>query len=168
MKNTLLQSMEQTTQALLQTIDSFTQNEFNIVPFEGSWTAAQVAEHLLKSESGLRSLFLGNTAPSNRPVDKNVKMLQDLFLDFSTKLQSPPPILPSADVKDKDLLYKALATNRAELTRLANTIDLTQTFTDYSFPTVGQLTGIEWLTFVVCHSKRHIHQLNNIKKHLHL
>lgn len=162
----LIKMMDETTSELLQTIDSFTQEQINIVPFEGSWTAGQVAEHLLKSESGIPVLLLGNKMITNRPADENTGMIEDMFLDFTTKMKSPPDILPSNEPKEKEAFYNALKANRAEIKCLCNTVDLTQTLADFLLPNMGALTGIEWVTFLVCHSKRHIHQLKNIRQKL--
>ena len=46
MKETPIQEFEETTFDLGKVLSSFSQEEFNKIPFEGSWTAGQVAEHL--------------------------------------------------------------------------------------------------------------------------
>lgn len=166
MENNIIKEIDETTAELLKTVDSFTQEEFDKVPFEGSWTAAQVAEHVLKSESGIPVTWLGNAEPTKRKPDENVGIIKSTFLDFTTKLKSPDFILPSQNPPAKQVLYDSLKANRAEVKRLASTLDLTQTFTDFSMPQMGHLTGIEYATFLICHSKRHIHQLKNIKEKL--
>lgn len=166
MENNLITSIEETTSQLMQAIDSFSQKQFNLVPFEGSWTGGQVAEHLLKSESGIQQVLAGNTQPTNRLPNKFAAEIEKTFLDFKTKMQSPPDIIPSDEPKEKQALLIALQANRTEIKRQATHIDLTKTFTDFPLPNMGALTGIEWLTFLISHSKRHIHQLVNINKKL--
>ena len=41
-----LRDFENTNVELLQLFSSFNQEQINVVPFEGSWTAGQLAEHL--------------------------------------------------------------------------------------------------------------------------
>ncbi|WP_345950375.1 DinB family protein [Mucilaginibacter sp. PAMB04274] len=64
---------EETTQQLLRLLSKFTPAQFNQVPFEGSWTAGQLAEHVLKSQSSIGELFGGSARPANRKPDENGK-----------------------------------------------------------------------------------------------
>ncbi len=49
----LLHELDKAARALLETIADFSQEQYNKVPFAGSWTAGQVSEHLLKSIGGM-------------------------------------------------------------------------------------------------------------------
>jgi hypothetical protein len=159
----LISELETTTKDLLDTLSLFTQEQFNTIPFEGSWTAGQVAEHLLKSKARIPRLLSGNSRPTTeRPTDEKTGAIKAIVLDFSTRLKSPDFILPSNEIKEKQALLNALQSNGAEIRRVIGTIDLSRTFTDYPFPQLGEFTGWEWVCFVVCHSKRHIRQLKNI------
>jgi hypothetical protein len=162
MKNKILAGLRETTHDLLDVISKFTQEEFNRVPFEGSWTPGQVADHIAKAEAGMPSVWQGGTQPTARPVDEKVPILEKIFLDFSTKLKSPDFILPSNEPLDKETLYHSIRNTRAKIEDLAASIDLSLTYTDFSFPSLGTLTGIEGAVFIIAHSKRHIHQLRNM------
>lgn len=162
MKNKILTGLQETTHDLLDVISKFTQEEFNRVPFEGSWTPGQVADHIAKAEAGMPAVWQGKTQPTERAADEKVPILEKIFLDFSTKLKSPDFILPSNETLDKETLYRSIKNNRAKIEELAATIDLSLTYTDFSFPTIGALTGIEGAVFITVHSKRHIHQLRNM------
>jgi hypothetical protein len=143
-------------------ISQFTEEAFNRVPFEGSWTPGQVADHIAKAEAGMPAVWQGRTQITERPADKNVPIIEKIFLDFSTKLKSPDFILPSNAPLDKEMLYNSIKSTRAKIEELAATIDMSLTFMDFSFPTIGELTGIEGAVFIISHSKRHIHQLRNM------
>jgi hypothetical protein len=160
----MLQELEQTTHDLLQTIASFDQEMFNTIPFEGSWTAGQVAEHLLKAESGIPEVLSGPVMPAARPTDEMVPVIESIFLNFEIKLVSPEFILPSAGPHNRQVMLNGFELVRTELQGLAQTTDLTQICTSFPFPEVGELTRWEWLHFAVCHSKRHTRQLKNIYK----
>jgi hypothetical protein len=165
-KQQLLEELEQTTHDLLQTIASFDQEMLNTIPFEGSWTAGQVAEHLLKAESGIPEVLSGPVAPAARPIDEMVPVIESIFLDFNTKMKTPEFILPSAGPHDRQVLLNGFELVRTELQRLAGAEDLTKVCTSFSFPQMGELTRWEWLNFALCHSKRHTRQLKNIYKAL--
>lgn len=158
----ILSEVRQTGIELIETISAFIEEELNRVPFEGSWTAGQVAEHLLKSESGLPLILRGSSRPTEGSPDENVEEIRNIFLDFSTKMQSPEIIIPSAGTKNKEKLISALEANRQLILELASTTDLTRTLTTYPFPGIGMLTGREWLCFLVCHTIRHTRQMKNI------
>ncbi|MBL0741203.1 DinB family protein [Chryseolinea lacunae] len=164
MKRELLILLDTTTHDLLHVLASFTPQQFNTVPFEGSWTPGQVAEHVYKSEAGIPKLWSGRVIPTLRKPDEKADTLKSIFLDYTIKMESPEFILPSNTPKDKDTLINQLRTNRFAIRHLAETIDLTLTFPDFPFPTFGELTGIEWATFVVCHAKRHTRQLQNLHR----
>ena len=57
MEQELLKELDDTEIEFSGAISSFNDDEFNIVPFEGSWTAGQVAKHVLLSASSLRVLY---------------------------------------------------------------------------------------------------------------
>lgn len=166
MNNDILVMLDENTNELLKSVALFTPEQFNKVPFEGSWTAAQVAEHLLKSESNVPDVWNGNTEITQRDPEEKSAILRNIFLDFSTKIKSPEFILPSDKWQEPDSLYNALKENRSKIRNLVEEKDLTLTFTDFSFPQLGELTGMEWATFVICHAIRHTRQLNNIYKEI--
>ncbi|MCF0040940.1 DinB family protein [Dyadobacter fanqingshengii] len=162
----LLDQLDNTTKNFLEAIDAFDENEINEVPFEGSWTGGQVVEHILKSESGLPDMLLGDYADTQRPVDANIAEIEHIFLDFSTKMKAPDFNVPSNGPHNKAELVAAFQKEREEIRKVAAEHDLSLTATAFAFPGVGKLTRWEWLNFVVCHSKRHIYQLKNIRKKL--
>jgi len=159
----LLQDVESTSAELLQLIDSFHQSSFNTVPFEGSWTPGQVAEHLDLSTTGILKAIRGNTAPTNRDPEQMVAPLREAFLNFSIKFQSPDFIIPSDAPKDKASLMRSLSEAWKGIADVARTQDLDLTCLDFEFPTVGVMTRVEQISFCVVHTKRHIWQLKKMK-----
>ena len=162
MKEQLISEFEETTKELFATLSSFSNEEFNKIPFEGSWTAGQVAEHLFKSESNIPRVLNGNSKETERDPFEKTGPIRSIFLDYSIKMKSPESILPSNDVKNKEFLIKGFEETRKELRNLIETKDLYRTFTDFPFPQLGEFTGWEWICFAVCHSKRHIRQMKII------
>jgi len=160
----LLQELDQTEQDFYSTLASLTSDQVNVVPFEGSWTAGQVAEHILMSESGIPETVLGSTEGTNRPVAQYVPVIESIFLDFTAKYQAPEFIVPSAGPHNRQQLLEAFKAERAAIRDIAAKEDLTLTCTDFEFPQIAKLTRWEWLQFVLCHSKRHVRQLRNISK----
>ncbi|MEO8770967.1 MAG: DinB family protein [Ferruginibacter sp.] len=158
----ILIDFKESSMGLLETISLFRDDQFNTIPFKDSWTAGQVAEHIFKSESGISGLLNGKNKPTLRMPDENVQQIKNIFLDFSTKMKSPEFILPSEEKKERNDLYKNLKASSEKIEQLAGSLDLTKTYYDFPFPGIGELTGIELMTFITCHAKRHTHQLKKI------
>lgn len=167
--NKLLHELDVTARDLLQTMAGFSQGQFNKTPFEGSWTAGQVSEHLLKSVEGIPDLMAGHTKPTTeRKPDEQVMTIESIFLDFDVRMKSPDFILPSVGPHDRNVFLTGFRTCMDEIAARARTMDLTVTCTDFPFPGIGELTRWEWICFGICHARRHTHQLKNIYRHVSL
>ena len=166
MKNDLSIEITNTKNELLKTLDLFDQQNINAVPFEGSWTGGQVAEHVLKSLSGALQNITGVVKPTERDPDQYVKSLGDIFLNMDIKMKSPDFIIPSDDPKDKASIKAALGTALDGIKTVTITEDLSATCTGFEMPSLGALTRLEWISFSSFHTRRHTQQLKNIINHL--
>lgn len=146
-----------------ETLDKFTAAQINQTPDQGGWNAGQVAEHISIS---IEALPDGHTAVANRFIDEQVIPINDVFLDFEAKYQSPEFVLPKHVTHEKAALLKTLRTLAAKHVHAATDLDLTVLCMDFEFPTVGYMTRYEWLNFFVVHSQRHLRQLKNIYQSL--
>jgi len=162
MEKELTNEIEHTAEELSQVIGGFAQDQFNTAPFEGSWTPGQVVEHIALYASGILRTVEGSTGPTERNPRQMVGPLRDMFLNFSAKMQSPDFILPSDDPKDKSSMMQSLKESFTGLARVARNEDLLVTCLGFSMPTVGHMTRLEWLSFVVVHTQRHIWQLKKM------
>jgi hypothetical protein len=145
--------------ALLSTIKP---GDYNKIPFEGSWTPGQVVQHVLLSITAFTDLIYGPTKETDRDPGAGISKLREIFLDFSTKLNSPDFILPpSMDYTSAEQI-KILEEKRGRLVAAGQTMDLSKTCTLFPMPASGFITRLEALHFVVVHTKRHTHQLEKI------
>jgi hypothetical protein len=159
----LLQEFELATNAYLDIVAGMGQEEINAVPFEGSWTAAQVTEHLHKSDDTMIKALNGPVQPTSRPPDEMVGNLRATFLDFSTKLPSPDFIIPVEGTHDKEALISAFKAGRDQLGKAIKTLDLTATC---HLPIFGEPTRLELIAFVIFHTQRHTNQVKRIAEKL--
>ncbi|MDF2193252.1 DinB family protein [Paraflavitalea sp. CAU 1676] len=163
----LLKELDDTGREWLQAIAAFSQQQINQIPFAGSWTGGQVAEHIYKSIQGIPHLMAGNTtATTHRKPDDYVKTIEDIFLDFDNKMKSPEFILPSDGPHDRNQLLQQLRGVFDDIAVSSRTLDMSFTCTDFEFPGVGHFTRWEWVSFAICHTRRHARQLQHILKHL--
>ena len=166
MKNDLQYEITNTKEELLRALDLFDQENINIIPFEGSWTAGQVAEYILMSISGILETIKGPVKPTERNPEEHVKQLGDIFLNMDINMKSPDFIIPSDDPKEKTALSAALGSTLDGIKQVAGNGDLTVTCTRFDMPMLGPLTKLEWISFASFHTRRHTQQLKNIAHHL--
>ncbi|WP_343744938.1 DinB family protein [Chitinophaga sp.] len=164
MRQALINEVETTGNALLETVSSFSAAQINARPFEGSWTPGQVAEHVYKAADC--GIVYGNTAPADRQPDEQLQAIRDLFLNFNAKYPSPEMILPTQESHDKEALLQGLRQRWDSLLHAAQTVTLEDTCLDFVVYGFGPFTRYEWIQFINTHTQRHIHQLKNIKAKL--
>src|SRR5207249_11997191 len=119
----------------------------------------KVAEHITKSNKSMIQSLSTEGKTTDRNVDEGVQKLKDIFLDFTTKLQSPKFILPTHNTYDRDIVIANLKNSTEQLQELSRKVNLFETI---NHPVFGEVTKFEILYFVVYHTQRHIHQLKNI------
>jgi len=166
LKHKIQTEFEDTVQQVLNTLRSFSQHDLNKVPFEGSWTAGQIGEHLFKSISGIVSVLNGKVTDTDRNPEEKEQWLKDMFLNYDLKFKSAETLLPSDEPKDKEAIINQLKTPIAGMKEAIANKNLTKTCLDLVVPGAAEFTRAEWCYLVNYHSQRHVHQLKNIKKNL--
>lgn len=166
MKQDAINQYKTATDNFLTMLGNFNTQQFNAIPFEDSWTPAQVADHMLKSQVGLPDVFKGTTEPANRKPDEAFGMIEGVFLDFNTKLKSPDFILPTTAPQDLADLTNRYQTTSRQVQETYARQEPTEICLDFSIPGSGPFTRMEWLHFVTCHTIRHTRQLENIHQQL--
>lgn len=161
----IITSFQQETRELLRLLFSLEEDELNKVPFEGSWTAAQVGDHLLKSY-GVAETINGTTGPTQRAADEKLGPIRELFLNFDIKFESPDFIVPSAGPIAKKALLDGLKEKLEQIQAVISRESMAETCLDFELPGSGTLTRLEWIGFVAVHTRRHNHQLKKIIKFL--
>lgn len=160
-KTELLQEFDEVANHLLQLLSSMDEEQLNQVPQAGSWSAAQVGDHLYKSYDILQILH-GRVEECNRPPDQKLAPIKKEFEDFSIKMDSPEEVLPSGGHHGKAALLAGLKYRLDQQREAILTTDLSKLCLDFAIPENGPFTRLEWLGFTVIHTRRHFRQLENI------
>lgn len=156
--------LKESTRELLQSISRFPENEFNTPPDDGGWTAGQVAEHLIKVETGTVRLFTGGFEACDRNPEQKIERIKERMLDFESPMTASGPIVPDDQPKDKEQVLEKLQDLRQRLTGMIELHDLSEMIAGFVHPVFGSLTAIEWIYFNIYHSKRHLHQIRAISQ----
>ena len=160
----LIKKFRKNTQQLSDLIDSFSDDQFAMKPSEDEWSAAEILEHLYRSEFGIPKLFNGESNPSDRDADAYVQKMENALLNYSKKTQAPEFIQPKNSNSDKADLLAKFSTNREKIVRAYLQNSPNEICLLYPHPFYGSLTRLEWLNFCILHAQRHIHQLKGIQK----
>lgn len=160
--NNVVTELEAVKQELLRLLSLFNPEQINTVPADGTWSPAQVGHHLYKSYKGVPQLLSAPVKVTERNPAANISRIKNDLLNFQTKLKAPDFIIPELKIYDKEQLLTNLENALGAITEGAKSLDLTQTCTAFALPVYGEMTRLEWLYFVVFHTKRHNHQLSNL------
>lgn len=150
---------------LVQLVSSGSEKRLNEIPFEGSWSAAQVAEHLLKSYR-IVDLLKTPQIKTQRSTDEKVELLKSVFLNFNQKAKSAAEILPSDELINKEDLLNSLKKRTDEIKKVIQTENFSEICESIAVPVFGTMSKLEWLHLIMYHTQRHINQIKNIFQHL--
>ena len=163
MMTDILRQVKEQTDELLQILSSFTEAELNTIPFEGSWTAAQVGEHLLKSY-GVVDILEKPVKNTDRDPGEKINSIKEVMLNFDIKMEAPKFIVPAKTMISKEVLLSSLQNAADRIISKSNTLDLSQSCLGFVLPGSGEFTRLEWLHFILYHTQRHIQQVKNIRQ----
>jgi hypothetical protein len=143
----------------ISTLEKFSDEKINEVPFAGSWTPGQVTDHIIKATSGIPDKY---TEPANRPYNEKVEKIEAVFLDFEVKFKSPEFVVPGNGAFDKAALIETLRSTLQRHVEKVEDTDLTALCLKFELPLIGPMTRYEWFRFIIAHMIRHHRQLTNI------
>jgi hypothetical protein len=122
-KSVTLTEADKTFTELLQLVSSIDEKQINVVPFEGSWTAGQVAQHVILSAGSFVQLLNGPVKDTARAPEQNVANLRAAFLNFNIKMQSPDFIIPPDEIYRKQELVNTLGDIKTDFLKAIDTLD---------------------------------------------
>lgn len=162
-EHALFYEIDQAVDALLRLAEPLNPDEFNTIPFEDSWTVAQLLTHVTKSNNGIvQGLDMPGHASQRNPT-KRISELKKIFLNFEQKLQSPDFIVPAPGVYNQDQTIAAIKKSNHRMAEKRTQVNLSEVI---NFAALGEMSKLELLYFVLYHTQRHLHQLKNIIMHL--
>mgnify|MGYP001425631465 CR=1 FL=1 len=155
-KNYLKESYNQLSEDFQKTLESLKDYEINQTPSNSGWTVAQVVSHITKANDS-RFLIAKGRSCDRSPVER-IPELENIFMNFELKMESPEFILPDQKVFSKEaciLNVKKCFLSLIDRLEDCNTEEIIKT-------PFGDLTKWEMANFLIFHSKRHLFQLRNL------
>lgn len=157
----LQEEFSQTINELMDLLTSFSTEQFNQVPYPGSWTAGQVGEHLFKTYQIVKLLQRDNE-PLERAADEKVDLIRSVMADIETRRQAPDSVVPSTDALEQGRLLGSLQKRIEEFKEIIVSKNLQEACPNFSIPQFGEFSKLEWVYFNLYHTQRHIQQLKKI------
>lgn len=155
----LFQEFRATAEEFIQLVSSVNEDIFNVVPFAGSWTPGQVADHIIKATGGIPD---GRTEKATRPHDELIPLIDATFLNFGVKYVSPDFVRPDEGPFQKNIVLRSLEEIKENNLAIASKRDLSAVCLEFEVPGMGYLTRYEWMRFFTVHTQRHIRQLKQM------
>ncbi len=156
MRNEIIQQYSTTNKRLLRLLSAFSQEQLNQAPAADSWSAGQVAVHLIKAS--VLKLLYGPICATTREPDQHVESLKQQFLDFTIKMKAPEFVLPEQTSYSKVDILRTLEEIGHEMETAITSLDLSATCSGTP-PVLGELTRLELIWFNIFHTQRHMQQL---------
>ena len=164
---TLLSDLDRNTDTLIEHILNFDPALFDKQPIDGSWSSAQLTEHIYVLDRLIYNILTGETEPSARAMDEKVAIIQAVMNNRTRTISAPDPIVPLGKVKDQQILITKIIAARKDIHKLIQTTDLSPICLGFIHKGFGPMTRLEWIVFLMVHSERHFHQFQRISNTLH-
>ncbi len=157
----------ETQEKFLNRVSGLSDKQMSFKPHEKSWTVAEVAEHIVLSESAILSLIQSTALKSAVNENPDVFRVRDIAVRLAVtnrgqKFNAPPVVQPQSKITTVEGLISGFKTARAaNVEILKNTeADLRNHFTDN--PLIGVIDAYQWFLFLNGHTERHLAQMDEI------
>jgi len=161
-KNEIIPAVMVVAMQVIGLAQSLDEEKWNTIPYKGSWTAAQLVRHLLKSVSGIGPLIEKPSKVAERDPGERIVQLKQIFLDITKTMQSPEFIVPEKMHYNKESLISEFESALSPLTRLKD-VNLNELITGLP---LGPITKLEIIHFILYHLQRHLIQMKRITEAL--
>jgi uncharacterized damage-inducible protein DinB len=163
-----VQQLKDSEQEFLASIEKVSEAQWNWKPAPGRWSVGQTAEHIMQSEVVLfRRIQHAIQSPANpdwgtQTADKT-ELIERVIPDRSRKATAPETTKPQGLSKQE--VVRRFKELRAQIIEFAmeTQIALKEHTANHPFPSFGTLNTYQWLLLVPLHSRRHDHQIAEIK-----
>lgn len=155
----LIRKINYTISEYIDIVELLGNDKINQIPYEKSWTAAQLCNHVIKSALGFARAIKSAGTPTDMNSEEKIAELKAIFLDTSNKFESPEQIAPESGPFERQKVID-------DLTQCVKDLDFNSQNTNLSEEInggpLGMITKYESLHFVLYHSQRHLGQLKRI------
>jgi uncharacterized damage-inducible protein DinB len=161
----IMEQNQQIREELWEAVNGLSDEQLNKHVEKDRWSIMQVLEHLYLIETAVTKKIAselkneGSEPVGEKPIH--------LVLDRSSKIQAPPYAKPSDEFQTLCEIKQKLQNSREKLVNVCNEADsfmLDQK--SFMHPVFGLMSLRQWIPFVGLHEKRHLAQIEELKRNL--
>ena len=166
--------LEQTRDGVIAAAQGLSQAQWTFKPAPGRWSAAEIVEHIVRTEElilgPIRQQLAAAPAP---PAERDSRAIDAVVMaklpDRSRKFQAPEPLQPAGTWTESEALDRLRKDTAGLIAFLESTPDLRRHILDappleaVSGGQYKSMDGYEWLLGAAAHTERHTRQLLEVK-----
>ncbi len=160
-----LKSLKYTHERITQLAETLTPQQWTFKSAEDRWSIAEVAEHILISEQGLKEIINGplmSSPKTEASAENRGEMIMTFMRDRSQKFQAPEQARPAGRWPSQKEFRAAWKAERSATIEWVKTTDADLHGHRFENPAFGMADGHEWLAFLVGHAERHVLQIDEV------
>ncbi|HSR66816.1 MAG TPA: DinB family protein [Acidobacteriota bacterium] len=160
--------LQETRQDFLKALQQVAEEDWNRCPREGSWTPAQLAQHVVLAETAVLEGLLRSLQREADPQWQETLGKEELIIRLlparRRKAEAPPHVRPREEGLQRQEAVRLFEEVRARTLALAQETErpFKQHTRVHPLPAIGKLNGHQWLLFNAQHLRRHILQLEEM------
>ena len=167
----IITEIEAVRQNIYDTVAGLTQPQMDFKSAPERWSISENLSHLNKVERGLPKLYtmlLQKIEEAGLKPETEGSMLDSLEhaqLDVATqKFQAPERVLPQSGLTKAELLAALQQSRQAILSAVAPAGEYDLSGVTWSHPALGDINFYQWVLFIGKHEKRHLGQIEEVKR----
>lgn len=152
------------------TIDA---SHWNARPKPDCWSVAEIAEHVSIIDARVAALSATFKDWPDESYDQEAGARKDQLIlriatDRGSRIEAPPQVTPTGKLENQAQFYPGFRETQTQLSTVAsgNPELLRGRFRDHPF--LKKLDGYQWLLVCSCHRRRHMDQIEDVKRALAL
>ncbi len=163
----LLAELAESRALLLGELDGLSDEQARFQPAENKWAVIHTLEHIVLAEDTIRGLIgqllTGEQSSREQPTAATDERVAQFVVDRTQKFDAPQRVQPTGKYRTLEEGIQAFQATRRSTVELIE--GLSVNLRDYRAknPVLGEIDGVQWVTFLSGHSRRHTQQIREIK-----
>ena len=143
--------------------------QWRFKPAPGKWSIIETAEHIAMVEEAFGGMVRGPLMQSavTEPAadaEATAERLRQMMADRTTKYSAPEGFQPGGKWATPEALVAAQAANHHSVLHYVHTTQDALRWHRMAHPAIGELDGMVWLVLYAAHTRRHVQQIEEVKK----
>lgn len=166
-KKEIIAYLGESQEALIESIQELSIEQWTFKPNESSWSPAEICEHIIKAEPVVIKRVDNLDAMEYKPEQvEGYRKKADEMIEFivgrSKKFQAPEHITPKGSFKSPEDFIEAFKARRVQTKRFVKELEKPIKAYFENFGPIGEVSGYHWLMFISAHTERHHAQLKEV------